>query len=489
MAITRRNMLRATGLGVGAAAVAALSSGCLPAAGSEVGPPDWEALRKRLAGTLTLPSDSGYATAKQAYNPDFDSRQPAAVLRCANASDIQAGIEAARGRVPIAARGGGHSYAGYSTPDGGLILDTGDMKSVQVRADGTAVIGAGARLIDVYTSLAQTGRCLPGGSCPTVGIAGLTLGGGVGVLAGKYGLTCDNLISAQVVTADGVLRTASANSEPDLYWALRGGGGGNFGVVTELTFRTVAAPQLGVFQMKLGGPVSAVLNGWQSFTHTAPDEFWSTLAIPVGLYTCRITGCYVGTESNMRAQIDKLVAAIGVQPSSSYKDSMEYLPAMRYFGGCSNYTAEQCRPEAEGGVLPRETFTATSRVLTKPIADPDRFSEVLANRNGMDILLDSLMGAPSRIGAADTAFPHRGALGTAQIYYGKSAQDARTAVSELRDGLGELTGNTGFVNYIDPTLKDWGTAYYGGNAQRLRGIAKHYDPDGVFSFAQSVSKM
>ncbi|WP_433673074.1 FAD-binding oxidoreductase [Nocardia sp. CA-136227] len=495
MAINRRNLLRATALGVGLAGLSSVT-GCepegMPRAETPAGQVDWEGLRQKLAGTLNLPSDSGYGTAKLAFNPVFDSRRPAAVAQVTNASDVQACVNAAASaRIPVAARSGGHSYGGYSTPDNGLVVDLGSMSGVEVKPDGTAVIGAGARLMDVYSGLAKAGRCLPAGSCPTVGIAGLTLGGGLGVLTGKYGLTCDNLISAQVVTADGTVRTASATSEPDLFWALRGGGGGNFGIVTSFTFKTVAAPQLAVFQVRFpAGSLTDVLGAWQTFTASAPDEFWSTLGISAGSPpTCRINGCYVGSESNMNALLDKLVAATKTQPSNRYSISKDYLSAMKYFGGCANYSVEQCRPDWNGGgVLGRESFTASSRVLTKPLADPSRLTALLTGRSGMDVLLDSMSGAPARIGAKDTAFPYRGALATAQIYVGATTPEARTAVNEVRDGLGALTGNTAFVNYIDPGLTNWATAYYGDNSARLRGIAKRYDPAGVFVFDQSAAK-
>ncbi|MFJ4654181.1 FAD-dependent oxidoreductase [Nocardia sp. NPDC088792] len=507
MAMDRRTVLRAVGFGVGAAALGLSSVACTPAekaaggqpdpTGTPADPPggqmDWNALRKRLTGTLNLPPDSGYDQAKLAFNPMFDTRQPAAIAQCANVSDVQAcvGAAAAAG-IPIAARSGGHSYAGYSTPDAGLVVDVGAMNTVDVHADGTAVIGAGARLIDVYSGLAKAGRALPGGSCPTVGIAGLTLGGGIGVLTGKYGLTCDSVVSAQTVTADAVLRTAAADSEPDLYWALRGGGGGNFGIVTSFTFRTVAAPQLTVFQVQFpAGSLTEVLGGWQSFTATAPDEFWSTLGMSAGSPpTCRINGCYVGPAGDMNALLDKLIAATGCQPVNRFALNKDYLAAMMYFGGCANYSLAQCRPSWNGGgVLGRESFTASSRVLTKPLLDPGQLTALLTGRQGMDILLDSMVGAPARIAASDTAFAYRGALATAQIYVGATTSAARTAVDEVRDGLGNLTGDTGFVNYIDPGIKNWASAYYGGNASRLRSVAQHYDPHSVFSFAQSVSKI
>ncbi|WP_084528982.1 FAD-binding oxidoreductase [Nocardia crassostreae] len=489
MGISRRNMLRANGLGVGCAVLGVPTVSGL-SADSPTAQPDWNDLRQRLTGELALPSDPGYATAKMAFNPAFDAHDPVAIARCATVSDVQACIDvAARAQLPIAARSGGHSYAGYSTPDNSLIVDLGAMTSVEARPDGTAVIGAGTRLIDVYAGLSDAGRCLPGGSCPTVGIAGLTLGG---VLTGKYGLTCDNLISAQIVTADGVLRTAAADSEPDLFWALRGGGGGNFGIVTSFTFRTAQAPQVVVFQAQFpAGSLTEVLAGWQSFTASAPDEFWSTLGTTAGSPpTCRINGCHVGPESEANALVDKLIAATCTRPTTRYAVAMDYLQAMRYFGGCTNYSVAQCRPSwNDTGVLGRESFTAASRVRTVPLPDPSRFTDLLTGREGLDILLDSLTGAPSRIPAGDTAFPHRGALGTAQIYVGATTPQARAAVADVRAALGDLVGNTAYVNYIDADLPDWATAYYGPNAPRLHRIADRYDPDSLFDFAQSASRI
>ncbi|HTI25292.1 MAG TPA: FAD-binding oxidoreductase [Kutzneria sp.] len=505
MAISRRAFLQAAGLGATAAAVAACAPGGPPGPVSSTTsatpttttrpaavPPDWNKLRGQLAGKLVLPQDDGYATAKLAYNPLFDSRNPAAVAQVANPSDVQACVaQAYASRIPIAARSGGHSYTGYSTPDSGLVVDLGAMKDVQVQGDGTATIGAGARLMDVYAALAGAGRCLPAGSCPTVGIGGLTLGGGVGVLTTKYGLTCDKLVSAQIVTGDGKLRTVSAQQEPDLFWALRGGGGGNFGIVTSFTFQTDEAPQLTVFQLQFpGGSVADVLGGWQQFIGSAPDELWTTMAISGGNPpTCHITGCFVGSPGGLTPLLTKLISATGTQPTNQYSMSKSYLDAMKWMGGCASYSTAQCTPSWNGnGVLKRESFTATSRVLTKPLADTGKFAELMTGRGGMDVLLDSIGGAAARVGATDTAFPHRGALATAQIYQGSTAASARTAVSEVRDNLGSVIGDGAYVNYIDQSLPDWGTAYYGPNLAKLRKVGQQYDPDGVLSFAQSVTK-
>jgi len=504
MSINRRTFLGAVAAGVATGLTASCTgerSGAPPTTMSPLPPtttssppvpPDWAALRAKLPGGLVLPGEDGYDLARRSYNPLFDGRQPAAVAHATRPEDVQACVEVARAaRMPIAARSGGHSYAGYSTPEGGLVVDLAPMAGVQVRQDGTAVVGAGARLMTVYSGLADAGRCLPAGSCPTVGIGGLTLGGGIGVLSRKYGLTCDKLVSAQIVTADGKLRTASADAEPDLFWALRGGGGGNFGIVTSFTFATDPAPDLTVFSLRFGGGVADVFGAWQQWISSAPPELWSNLVISGGSPpTCRVGGCYVGSQSGLQPLLNQLLAGTP-GPMSQQVSGKGFLDAMRYFGGCSQRSIEQCRPESEGGQLGRESFVASSRILPGPVADPAAFVSTMDGRGGMDLLLDSLGGAVSTVDTKATAFPHRTALASAQIYAGADTgtqTTSATSVAEVRDGLAAQLGPTGYVNYIDPGLPDWGNAYYGGNLAKLREVAKRYDPDAVFTFPQAVPR-
>ncbi|OLF04969.1 FAD-binding dehydrogenase [Actinophytocola xinjiangensis] len=453
---------------------------------TEPGPPDWAGLAARLPGGLHLPGQPGYDAARRVYNPLFDGRRPAAVARCTRDEDVQACVEVAAGsRIPIAARSGGHSYAGYSNPDGALVVDLNPLSGVEVAPDGTAVVGAGTRLIDVYAGLAAAGRALPAGSCPTVGVAGLTLGGGIGVLARKYGLTCDRLVSARIVTAGGEVATVSQAQDPDLFWALRGGGGGNVGIVTSFTFATEPAPELTVFSLRFGVGADQVLGAWQNWVADLPDELWTNCVLSAGSPPgVRIGGCFVGDETGCRRQLDR----IGLTATSVLLSTRSYLDAMRYFGGCSTRDLAQCHPETEGGQLGRESFVASSRILDGPV-DPAAVTGLLAGRTGLDLLLDSLGGAVSAVAPGDTAFPHRGALASAQIY-ANTAAGARAAtdqVGEVRDGLGALAGAKGYVNYIDPAMPDWADAYYGQNLPRLREVASRYDPDGVFAFRQGLT--
>jgi berberine-like enzyme/FAD binding domain-containing protein len=357
---------------------------------------------------------------------------------------------------------------------------------VQVNADGTAVIGAGARLIDVYTALAGAGRCLPAGTCPSVGIAGQTLGGGLGELSRKYGLTCDQLVSATVVTADGASRTVSASAEPDLFWALRGGGGGNFGIVTSFTFHTAAAPpQLTVFELEFpAGSVPDVLGGWQQWMPSMPDELGANCNIDgdgEGPPSCTVTGCYIGPTSGLDPLLTDLLARIGSQPAARTLAQYGYLDAMRYFAGCLNKSAAECNE--------REAFVATSRLLTAPVADPAQIASVFDDR-AVFVIISGLGGAINKLTSADTAFPHRMALATMQIYLGTSPIQqaaAASSVAEMRDQLTGIVGDGGYVNYIDASMPNWAQAYYGDNLPRLRQIAQRYDPDRLFTFAQALT--
>ncbi|MBP2326451.1 FAD/FMN-containing dehydrogenase [Kibdelosporangium banguiense] len=484
MNLGRRSFLRLAGISAAGVLATACSSEATPAPSSGVpspssaapppsGPPGWDTLRSNLKGRLLLPDDSDFATAKRVFNPLFDGRKPSAVARCTTPEDVEACVKAAAGRVPIAPRSGGHSYAGYSTPDGGLVVDITAMSKIDIQGD-TVTIGAGARLKDVYAALGKAGRCLPAGTCPTVGIAGLTLGGGIGVLTRKYGLTCDHLVSAQVVTADGKLRTASADSEPDLFWALRGGGGGNFGIVTEFTFTTVPAPDVTVFELRF--PASAandVVNAWQRWVSSAPAELWTNLVLSGGSSVqCRVGGCYVGGESGLAKLLEAFITDTGATPTSRTARSMGYLAAMNHYAGSEK----------------RQSFIGASRVITSPV-DAAGLTSLMEGRTETDLLIDSMGGAVAGIGKQDTAFWHRDALATVQVYASATAANkdqVTQSVSEVVSQLAKAGATGAYVNYIDPTLPDWMTAYYGDNAVRLKKTAQTYDPDNVFGFGQGI---
>lgn len=482
MVIKRRTLLGSAGF-AGAATLVA----CRPetadgqsSGGSHSGKDAYSSLADTLDGTLVTPNSSKYASAARVFNPIYDGRKPAAVAQCASTADVRACVRAAASsKGTIAARAGGHSYAGYSVPDDALVADVSKLSDVRVHSDGSAVIGAGAQLMDVYKTLARSGRALPGGSCPSVGIAGLTLGGGVGVLTRTYGLTCDLLTSAKIVTADGKLRTASKHSNPDLFWALRGGGGGNFGIVTSLTFDTVRAQPLTVFTVSFGkDSAEKVLTGWQNWLPTAPEKLWTKCTVSGGPSPSgSLAGCYVGRESDLTPLLNQLVKEIGLNPSNKVVSTKDFLPAMRFYAG--------------GGDGARESFVGSSRIQTKKIRKPGKVVSLAQDRSGLDIMFDALGGAVSRIADDATAFPYRSALSTVQVYQTTTPakrSEANKTVAAVRDGLADLVGNAAYVNYIDPKLPDWGQAYYGDNLSKLQQVARDYDPHQLFSFPQSLHK-
>lgn len=445
-------------------------------------PNDWERLRKRLSGPLFRPGDPGYPEAKQGFFTMYDDRMPAAVVGAARVEDVQAAVAfAARHGLPVAARSGGHSYPGYSTVDGGIVVDLSRFSGIEVRAERQrAVIGAGARLGPIATALAAAGRVLPAGSCETVGIAGLALGGGVGLVDRKYGLTCDHLEAARIVTADGRVRTVSAEAEPDLFWALRGGGGGNFGIVTGFTFRTVPAADVATYSLAF--PVAAqaaLLGAWQEWVPGTPDELWSGVDLATG--HAGVSGTFLGPESRLNALLDDLVRRVGTRPTDRQGRVLDHLSAMRSFDS---------RDTRAGAV--REAYVGTSRMLTRPVTDPAAVIEVLTRDPAVTTLLDSGGGAIARVGVRETAFPHRKALASFQFLHNAGPADggeagARRSLAAVRDGLGPEFGTTGYVNYLDPEMPDWAEAYYGVNLPRLRAVARKYDPRGIFAFPQGLS--
>lgn len=473
---------------------------------------DWSALAKSLRGTLVRPDNPKYATSRQLFNPRFDTIQPAAIAYCASAVDVQACLAFVRRfALPLAARAGGHSYAGYSTTTG-LVLDVTRINTITVdQGARTATIGGGARLIDVYSTLDQHGLTLPAGSCPTVGIAGLTLGGGVGVIGRKFGLTCDNLLSAQVVLADGRLLTCDASHDPDLFWALRGGGGGNFGVVTSFTFRVHPVTTLSIFTLRWPWSSAAtVFDAWQRWAPSAPDELWSNCLLqatsdknadPI----VQANGVYVGNVAPLKSLLQQLTSTIGVAPINNYVSDATLLNTMLYEAGCYGKTVAECHLPTQNpqGRVQRDTFAAKSDYYTAllPRAGINALVNTVERRHASSVLgdggigIDAFGGAINRVAADATAFVHRNALFSTQYSASWRASDPNSVITANRSWLTETwqamrmyASGAAYQNYIDPDLTDWQRAYYGANLSRLQRIKTSYDPNNLFHFAQSIPR-
>jgi FAD/FMN-containing dehydrogenase len=227
--------------------------------------PSWQALRGGIAGEVVLPGSPAEQQLPTPFNARFDDVRPQAIVLCATPQDVAETISfAQRHGLACAPRSGGHCFAGRSVTRG-LVIDVTPMGSVSVSGD-VVVVGAGARLGAVYEALQEHQLTIPAGTCPSVGVAGLTLGGGLGILGRSYGVTSDRLLAAQIVLADGRVLDCDNHHHQELFWALRGAGAGNFGVVTQLVFGTVPAPQVTNFHLTWPPARSAALiEAWQGW--------------------------------------------------------------------------------------------------------------------------------------------------------------------------------------------------------------------------------
>src|SRR6266540_5709486 len=284
--------------------------------------PDWDALRGTIAGEVILPGSPDYELARKPAIARFHDARPRAVVRCKTPEDVAATIALARrSGLPTAARSGGHCFAGRSSTSG-VVIDVTPMRVVSV-SDGVATVGAGARLGEVYDTLDEQDLTIPAGCGPDVGIAGLTLGGGLGILGRRYGLTCDHLLAAQVVLADGRVVVCDDHRDQELFWALRGAGGGNFGVVTSLSFSTVPAPAATSFHLVWPHTQAvAVIQAWQAWAPAGPDELAASLLLTASGDIDRppvvnVFGAMLGGESDAVDLLDELVARAGTDPARS----------------------------------------------------------------------------------------------------------------------------------------------------------------------------
>jgi hypothetical protein len=484
---------------------------------------EWSALAESLTGTLILPSDSRYPVAVQLYDSRFDAVRPAAVAYGADAADIARCIDFARSHAlaPIP-RSGGHSYGGYSTGTG-LVIDVTSMAAVQPTASSggaaRATIGAGALLIDVYNALNAAGVSIPGGSCPTVGIAGLTLGGGIGVVGRRYGLASDQLVSVQLVTADGRMVTADAGTNADLFWACRGGGGGNLGIVTSFTFSTFPTADVTVFDLAWPwAAASQVLPAWLDWAPTAPEPLWSQLVLETdptaAAPTVTVAGVWQGSPGDLVPLLDSFLASAGT-PSSRYSETVPFAHAMFLEAGCAQLSQTACRLATQTltgaavlapagtspavGTLPRGANVAKSDYLDAPLGDAGVAAVLAGIQNRRDdgapgaVGYDAYGGALNAVAPGATAFVHRNSLASAQYSasYPTTAAPADLAAAQTwLDGwyqtLRPYVSGAAYQNYIDPDLSTWATAYYGANLPRLEAVKARWDPDNTFRFAQSI---
>jgi hypothetical protein len=431
-------------------------------------------LVSQISGQVITPDTPDYESARLVFNRAYD-RRPALIVRCAGAPDVARALEFAENQnLPLAVRGGGHNRAGFSVCDGGVVIDLSGMNRVEVDAGKrVARAEAGALVRDLDSATQRFGLATTSGGCPTVGIAGLTLGGGEGQLMAKYGAACDNLISAKLVTVDGRHVETSQNSNPDLFWAIRGGGG-NFGVATTIEYQL--HPVTDVLAGTLtypAGRIPELLQAFVKFVAAAPDEMSVVgMVLPSEQGTrFRMIVCYCGDPRQGNELFRPLRA---LKPQEDNVKVMSYLEAQGAAflpAPVAHFQTDLFLPELSAAAMAKIT-TATDN------ASPNT-----------RLFIVPLYGAIARVGLSDTAFPLRQPGYELDIVglWSTPAEKASAVqwVKSLRDSLQPFAHGV-YVNQLGETSEELVRAAYGPNYARLVEIKKKYDPKNVLRLNQNI---
>ena len=447
---------------------------------------DWTGLQGAIAGDVVLPGSPRYEHVRQPAMARFWHVRPQAIVRCREPGDVAETLALARrSRMQVAIRSGGHCFAGRSSTEG-ILIDVGPLNSVSA-AEGTVAVGAGATLADVYDALDEHGRTIAGGCGPTVGIAGLTLGGGLGILGRRYGLTSDQLVAAEVVLADGRVVDCDADDHADLFWALRGAGGCRVGVVTRLTLDTVPAPRATSFELRWPpAAATAILAAWQDWAPDAPDEVAASLLVtapadPDRMVAVRLFGAILGREADARRRLDAFAERAGTEPTAAALQELPYRETKRHLAAIDAGSALKPEP---AHLLSKSEFFRRSLPEDAIAALVDHLATARLAGCARELDFTPWGGAYNRIGSDATAFVHR-----AERFLLKHeiTVAARQAMPRAREwlarswALAHPAGTGGaYANFPDPELSPWDPAYHGANGERLRRIKATYDPDGVF---------
>jgi hypothetical protein len=446
-------------------------------------------LRARFRGELIAPGDAAYEAARKVYNGMID-RRPALIARCADVADVMAGVNFAREKkLLLAVRGGGHNGPGLGVCDGGLVIDLSGLRGIRVdQKDHTVRVDGGCLWGDVDHATHPFGLAVPSGFLSTTGVGGLTLGGGIGYLSRKYGLTIDNLLGVDVVLANGRLVTASAEENPDLFWAVRGGGG-NFGVVTSFLFR--AHPAGTVY----GGPIfwpmdkgAEVLRFWRDFILDAPEDingwFGFVTVPPVPMFPaehhlkkmCVVTWCYTG---------DLGKAEEAFRPIRGFQ-----APAMD-FAGPIPFPALQSLFD---GLYPAGLQWYWKADFFEELSDKAidlhlKYGERLPSPHST-MHLYPVNGAAQRVGKADTAFSFREA-GFAEVIVGVDPDPANNPrlmhwAKDYWLALHPFSAGGGYINMMMDEGDDNVKAAYRENYPRLAQAKRKYDPGNLFRVNQNI---
>jgi FAD/FMN-containing dehydrogenase len=448
-----------------------------------------ESLADRVRGPVLEPGEEGYDEARRVWNARID-RHPAAIVRATGAADVMETVAFARAHDQLLSlKGGGHHVSGSAVCDGGITIDLGELNAVRVDpAEKTASVQAGATWGDVDHETQAFGLAIPGGQDPNIGVAGLTLGGGVGWLSRKYGLTCDNLLSADVVTAEGELVHASEDENPELFWALRGGGG-NFGVVTEFEFQLhEVGPE--IFAGSLVYPIeemAAVARQYRDFVPDAPREvrlLFGSMVLPDSSYY---------PDAARGTRVAMIIAFYAGPP----EEGAEVLAPLREFGDPlmdslqgRQYASFQGAGESQGSI---RTYLRSQYLETLPDAAIGTIVEYGEDppSSGATVFVSPRSGAETEPPADATAYPHRDASHHLLIEARWSDPDRDAAhvewTREFHEAVDPYTTGDVAMNFLtDDESEERVRAAYGENYDRLVEIKDEWDPENVFRTNQNV---
>ena len=432
----------------------------------------WGGLSTALGGKVLLPDNgSQFATAKQVFNTIYNGFTPAAIVTPTSAADVQKAMAfAAAHNLKVAPRSGGHSYIGASTANGAMVFDLRQLPGGinYDAATGQVTVTPATSLYAMHEALAAAGRGIPTGTCPSVGAAGHALGGGLGANSRHAGLLCDQLTSASVVLPGGQEVTASAANSPDLFWALRGGGGGNFGVTTSLTFATFPTTDLDVVNLNFPPQSFAqVLVGWQNWLRSADRSSWALADSTTDQFGthCRILAtCPVGSGGNVASAI---ISAVGMRPSSTENHTFNYIDLVRYLA------VGNLNPSPLGYVGGSDVFPTVNAATAQGIASAVNAFPRGAGR--MLAIMHALDGALASVAPGATAFPWRRQYALVQWYVEPSGDpSAATSLLNTAHQAVQPYSVGGYVNYLEANQPP--SRYFGANLSQLTAVRQKYDP-------------
>ena len=481
---------------VGAAGATGYLVGYRSSRECEVCTPDeraWRQLAQRLEGNVLRPGDAGYRQAARPNNLRYDCVMPQGIARCRLAEDVAAAIQWCRDHdMPLALRSGGHSYAGYSTTYG-LMLDLTLMNAVTFDRDtGLVTVAGGAVNSVLYAALAANNATITHGRCPTVGAAAFLLGGGIGFNMRRNGLACDQMVRTELVTADGTRRAVNATDDPALFWALRGGGGGNFGVSTSFTLQTFPANPVTVFSLQWIMKPEAVTDALMPALQAAPNTLGSRLSLGAV------------TPDQRRRGMDVTVNLLG-QLVGSRRDLLEILapatsvaePAKVDIRETSYWDGQKFLSEPGDATY----FQERSAFVDRPFGN-DALAEGFrwlrdwpGTHEYCDLRFFQTGDAMNAIAPTATAFVHRNShwLMVVGLYWNEmdnTSPDVMRPAHDWQDGFYRamlpFAGGGAYQNFPDPSLADWRQSYYGVNLDHLTRIKAAIDPTNVFQFPQAL---